>query len=206
MPGRKSRWQARVSKSESAPEHVFAVRAIQGHTVSISDDRDSPGWKRLPEEAAEDMALYHGTCHEHIERIVVAGLTTGGIGGGRKRRDIDFTMEDAWGSRNPISGIRGEVEFVMVVDAGKGIKDCMQFWANPSGAIFSNIMPKHMLSIMLVESSQLWTNISDHVCLERSKVPQTPKDNVEQTAESRPETPPESQLRLIGVAKTVKLP
>lgn len=56
------------------PKDVIAIWALQGHMVDIPEDRDALGRNRIPGEEAKDMVLYHGTRHEHIDRIVVAML------------------------------------------------------------------------------------------------------------------------------------
>lgn len=83
--------------------------------------------------------LYHVMRHEHIESIVVAGLLPGSIGGGRNRRVTYSTMQDPWRSRNPISGLRGGVGVVVVVDAEQCITGGMLVWTNPSRTMRSQL-------------------------------------------------------------------
>lgn len=106
--------------------------------INISEDRDAPVWKRIPqEEAAGGMVPYHGARHENIQSIIVVGLIPGAIGVGRKRRDTYITMEDPEGSRNPMSGLRGGVDTVLVVAAKECIKAAVNSLANPSGTMLA---------------------------------------------------------------------
>lgn len=93
----------------------------QSHTVTISDVREAPGWMRHIWCSTMERAM-----RTLLVMIVVARLTPVGIGGGRKCRDTDFTTEDLWGSRNPISGLRSGVDVVVVGDAERRIKGGVQ--------------------------------------------------------------------------------
>lgn len=75
-------------------------------------------------------------------------------------------MEDPWGSRNPFAGLRGGVGVVVGADVEKCIKDGVEFWTSPSGAILTreDSMPRCMLSVTSMEGFQLSTNISGNTC------------------------------------------
>lgn len=59
--------------------------------------------------------------HEKVERIGVAGLISGGVGGGRKGRDAFFTTQHPWSSQDPLAGLQGGAIAVTVVDTSKWI-------------------------------------------------------------------------------------
>lgn len=70
---------------------ALAIRARQGHTVHVQEDRNALAWDLIPQAEADNTVPNHGARHENIERLVAAGLAPGGIGGGRNRLDAYFT-------------------------------------------------------------------------------------------------------------------
>lgn len=83
------------------------------------------------------------------------------------------------------------MDAVVAVDTEQCMKDSVQFWTDPSGAILTreNIIPRCMISIVSMDGSHLWTHISENTRWARSQA----APNIEEVAANRPETPPDSE-------------
>ncbi|KAF8251839.1 hypothetical protein K440DRAFT_578693, partial [Wilcoxina mikolae CBS 423.85] len=103
------------------------IRASQGHSIPISSEA-------LQLESLPDPGIcVHGTFYAFYEKI----LESGGLKR-MGRMHVHFSTLEGWEKGGTVSGMRKDAEVVVVVDAGKAVREGgLRFWRSSNGVVLT---------------------------------------------------------------------